>query len=378
MPVPSTSFVGRITELAEVTALISEQRLVTDRTRGVGKTRLAIAASDRLRGGFPEGTWWIDLATASDAGTVVPTIARALGVVHRPDPDLLGVVCRALARKRVVLVIDNCERVAPAVAETLARILPAAPSSGAGDQPFAAPARGGAAVARSRLACAADAGLSGPPDAVMPFAERARAADPVAAAHPDTPADVAELCQRLDGLPLAIEMAASRSTTLSPRAMLALLEQRLALLHSSATDVPDRHHSLGGRAGLVLREAQRSAARAFDRACVLVGPFDLAAAADIACQTGDPLAVSETMTALQNVALLSPERLGQDRGFRSRVRARLRPGPPRGPWSARGGRTGPPPPLPVPGPSAGEVYGTPEFAGGRPGSSCATRTFGPP
>jgi predicted ATPase/DNA-binding SARP family transcriptional activator len=318
VPVPSTSFVGRVAELAEVTTLIGEQRLVTlVGPGGVGKTRLAIAAADRLRGAFPDGTWWIDLVAVAEPADVDPAVARALGVTTSPDPDLLGVVCRALARKRALLVIDNCERVAPAVAQSLARILLAAP--------------GVRVLATSRsplhleaeqlwpvpgLACRSDAGMPDPPEAVRLFQERARAADPAAAAHPDAPADIAELCRRLDGLPLTIEMAASRSMTLSPREMLVLLDARLALLHTSASDVADRHHSLEAALGWSYEQLSAAHQLTFDRAGVLVGPFDLAAAAEVACGVQDTLAAAEALTALLDVSLLSPERLGQDRGFR--------------------------------------------------------------
>ena len=318
VPIPSTSFIGRVTELAEVITLIGEQRLVTlIGPGGVGKTRLAIAAADRLRDRFPDGIWWIDLVAVAEPRDVVLAVAHALGVTSSPDPDLLGVVCRALARKRALLVFDNCERVAPAVAQSLARILPEAP--------------GVRVLATSRtplhleaeqlwpvpgLACAADGGTSALPDAVLLFEERARTADPAAAAHPDAPADIAELCRALDGLPLSIEMAASRSTTLSPREMLTLLDARLALLRSFASDLPDRHHSL--EAALAWSYEQLTAAhqRTFDRAGVLVGSFDLAAAAEVACEVQDPLAVAGALTALLEVSLLSPERLGEDRGFR--------------------------------------------------------------
>lgn len=318
LPVPSTSFIGRVTELAEVTALMGEQRLVTlVGPGGVGKTRVAIAAAERLRGGFADGIRWIDLVAVADPADVVPAVARALDIRSSPDPDLLGVVCRALARKRALLVIDNCERVATAVAEALARILAGAP--------------GVRVLATSRtplhleaellwpvpgLACAADAGSSDPPEAVALFEERARAVDPAVAAHPDARADIAELCRRLDGLPLAIEMAASRSATLSPREMLELLDARLALLHSAAGDLPDRHRTLAAALDWSYKQLGAAEQRTVDRAGVLVGPFDLAAAAEVACGSGDPLVAAERLTALLNVSLLSPERIGQDRGFR--------------------------------------------------------------
>jgi predicted ATPase len=318
MPVPATSFVGRDADLAQVRALMGNQRLVTlIGPGGAGKTRLAIAAAEGLHGEFPDGTWWIDLVPVADGAEVVPAVARALGITSTPDPDLLGVVCRALARRRALLVIDNCERVAAALAESLARILAAAPGVR-----VLATSRSPLRLGAERLwpvpglACAADPGVPGPPDAVRLFEERARSADPAAAAHPDARADVTELCQRLDGLPLAIEMAASRSATLSPRAMLALLDARLALLHSPATDVPDRHRSLEAALDWSYEQLSAAQQRTFDRACLFVGPFDLAAAADVACQAADPLAAAEALTPLLNVSLLAPVRLGEDRGFR--------------------------------------------------------------
>ena len=128
LPVPLTSFVGRAREIATVTELVGERRLVTlTGPGGIGKTRLAIEVAGRVRGAFPDGIVWIDFSPVDDPALLLPEVARALGVMSTPADQLLEVIGRALARRQALLVLDNCELVAPAVAELVAAVLPDAP-----------------------------------------------------------------------------------------------------------------------------------------------------------------------------------------------------------------------------------------------------------
>ena len=124
LPSTLTSFVGRKRELQELAGLVLESRLVTlTGPGGIGKTRLALEVARQQRSQFPGGTWWIDLASVTDPETVLDQVAGALGMAPMPGPALLGAIVRALGRRRVLLLIDNCEHVAAAVADVVSELL---------------------------------------------------------------------------------------------------------------------------------------------------------------------------------------------------------------------------------------------------------------
>lgn len=225
LPTLATPFLGRERELADVLAVLrSDVRVLTlTGLGGTGKTRLALQAAAEQVEHSPHGVWWVPLQMLRDARMVVPTIASALGIV--------GDIADELAGKHLLLLLDNVEHVLDAVPE-LAELLQVAPGVTilatsreplglAGEHVFAVP----------RL----DEG-----QAVALFTERARA---VAA---DFEADdvVAEICERLDGIPLAIELAAARVSSLPPEALLRRLEKRLPLLTSGPRDAPERQRTL--------------------------------------------------------------------------------------------------------------------------------------
>jgi predicted ATPase/DNA-binding SARP family transcriptional activator len=237
LPMPATALVGREQELADVCRLLERARLVTlTGTAGSGKTRLALAAAAERAKRFAKGPVFVGLAPVADAELVLPAVAEALGVRQTGGQALLeGLTAALVGSDDVLLVLDNCEHVldaAPALAELLAD----------------APSVTVLATSREQLHLAAERVYPVPPlsteAAVRLFAERAEAVKPAFELTEANREVVTEICEQLDGLPLAIELAAARVTMFPPQALLARLDQRLHLLTGAARDRPERHHTL--------------------------------------------------------------------------------------------------------------------------------------
>lgn len=254
VPVPLTSFIGRTTEVALARSLLQRTRLLTlTGPGGTGKTRLAITIAQSVIAAFPDGVVFISLASLTDAGLVASTIAAALGVPDRADRAAEEGVIASLTLQQTLLVLDNFEQViaaAPVVAAILSgcpgvRILVTSrmPLRLTGEQilpvpPLALP---------NDVPTEPDAVLD--QDAVMLFTQRAQAIQPSFAMTPGNVSAVIEICQRLDGLPLAIELAAARSALLTPAALVEHLTSRLALLTGGARDLPVRQQTLRATIG---------------------------------------------------------------------------------------------------------------------------------
>ena len=223
-PAPVSSLVGRERQIAEVGELLASNRLVTlTGVGGSGKTRLALEVAARSRGGFPHGVAFAALASLGDPGLVAPAVARTLGIRDSPGRPYREAVALALRGRELLLVLDNLEHLleaAPLAAEWLAacpglKILATSREllRLQGEQVYPVPPL--------TLPTAADDPLDS--EAIRLFVERAQAVRPDFAVTGETAPVVAEICVRLDGLPLAIELAAAQIRLLSPRAMLARL-----------------------------------------------------------------------------------------------------------------------------------------------------------
>jgi predicted ATPase/class 3 adenylate cyclase len=252
LPRQLTSFLGRTAEVAGVNELLRSSRLLTlTGPGGTGKTRLAIAAAGAALDDFRDGAAWVGLAPINDAELVPIAIAKGLSVRDEGFVDLLDAVADRIGTSELLLVLDNFEHVigaAPFVAGLLGRcpsltvlVTSRAVLHLAGEREYPVPP----------LAVPDTAHLPPPDDlarmeSIELFVERAQAVRPDFALTADNAASIAQICARLDGLPLAIELAAARISILTPSAIASRLEQSLGLLAGGARDLPARQQTLRG------------------------------------------------------------------------------------------------------------------------------------
>ncbi|MEW2383568.1 BTAD domain-containing putative transcriptional regulator [Micromonospora sp. NPDC047707] len=255
LPAPLTDLVGREEAVRDIHGLLDAARLVTlVGSGGVGKTRLAVEAAHRLVGAYPDGVWLVELAALRRAGpaALAGSVLAVLGV--RESVDLAPAtpaehLVEALRGRRLLLVLDNCEHVVEAVAELAHRVLRHAPDvrllatsqeplGVAGEQVCAVPPLALPDPAVSDPAVLARA------SAVRLFVTRAGAAAPAFALDEGNARDVAELCHRLDGIPLALELAATRVRSLGVRGLLTRLDDRFRVLTSGHRGAPPRQQTL--------------------------------------------------------------------------------------------------------------------------------------
>jgi predicted ATPase/class 3 adenylate cyclase/DNA-binding CsgD family transcriptional regulator len=315
LPVYLTSFVGREPELAVLRKLLAEIRMLTlTGAGGCGKTRLALELAARRLEDHPDGVWFVDLAKIVHAKAVPAAVAAAIGVREQQGRRLTDVLVDHLADHAVLLVIDNCEHVVGGAAELVEQLL------------VACPALTVVATSREALGVPGETAsrvpsLSVPHDhqparldalgqfeAVELFIERARNARPNFVVTNETAPAVAAVCQRLDGIPLAIELAAARARVLSPQQILDGLGDRFRLLTGGARTAVARQQTL--RASVdwsyeLLTEAER---QALAHASVFAGGFTLEAAeAVIGAPPIDRLAVLDLLQSLVDKSLLLVE-----------------------------------------------------------------------
>ena len=322
-PVVLTSFVGREQAVREVAALLEGYRLVTvTGPGGVGKTRLAGEVAGRVAARFADGAWLAALAPVRDPAQMAVALAVALGVREQPGVPAAEAVARVLARRQLLLVLDNCEHVIGAAAELCAGLL-----QGCDDVRVLATSREPLRVAGEaayRLAplpvpSPGDAGDIAGAGAVALFADRARAADASFALTGENRGDVARLVGRLDGMPLAIELAAARVEALGVSQLLRLLDDQLALLAGGDRLAAGRHRSLAAAAEWSYQLLEEAEQRVFRCLSVFPGLFTLEAAGAVAGQGAAPAVVR-----LVECSLLVPPRPGLDGRMRYAMLETLR------------------------------------------------------
>ena len=286
LPSPLTALLGRDVEIRQVAALATAHRLVTlTGPGGVGKTRLAIEAARVAAPEFPDGVTFIDLSPVREPDLVLPTVARVLGLPEAGTIEIADALASAIGERRALLVLDNFEQVldaAPEVAALLAAcpnvtvlVTSRAPLAVRGEQnvpvgPLPSPEAG---LDPSKLS--ANPG-------VAVFVERAREAHPALETSQSNLETIAAICRRLEGLPLAIELAAARTRVLSPAALLARLEQVLPTLTSGPRDLPDRQRTLRDAIGWSYQLLAPEEQTLFQYLAVFVGGWTSTAAESVA------------------------------------------------------------------------------------------------
>jgi len=284
-PPSLTTFVGRGRAVAEVARLLGKYRLVTiTGTGGSGKTRLAAQVARQVIGRHVDGVWLAELAAVSDPAQVPGAVATALGVREQPAEGAPQALARVLAQRQLLVVLDNCEHVIGAAAELCALLL-----SACDDVQVLATSREPLRVAGEARYRLGPLSLPGPDDpfgagseAVALFADRAMRADPGLTLDGEAAPAVAQLVRRLDGMPLAIELAAAQVDALGMAQLSECLDDRFALLTAADRLAPGRHRSLAATVAWsyhLLEERERLVFRAVS---VFPGPFTLAAAEAVA------------------------------------------------------------------------------------------------
>ena len=315
LPVRLTPMVGRESELNDVVAALSRSRLLTlTGPGGTGKTRLALATARAVGASFAAGTCWVELAPIEDPGIVAQTVASRLGVPDTPGQEAIEAVAEHVADHQVLVVLDNCEHLAEATARCAEDLLAACPAL--------------VILATSREALGVEGELNwhvpplslpkpgAPPtaslversDAVKLFEQRAQLVRPSFRVNDENAATVWSICQRLDGLPLAIELAAARMRVLSSAQLAARLDDIFAVLVGGSRSAPRRHQALRATLDWSHDTLDGPERAVFRRLAAFYGGFTLEAAERVA--SGPDIradAMLELLTRLADKSLLRVE-----------------------------------------------------------------------
>jgi predicted ATPase len=312
LPAQAAAFVGRVSELAHVRALVESSRLVTlTGAGGAGKTRLSLQAAAELLDGSGDGVWLVELASISDEESVPAAIAEALRITGRPVVRSLEVLLDALARQSVLIVLDNCEHLIAACAkfaEAVLRRCPKVHLLATSREPLGIGAETIFRVPSLSLPSAQDTESVEASDAVAFFVERMRAQGVALTLGSDTTSLVASICQRLDGMPLAIELAAARLRSMSLADLSQRLDQRFRLLTGGSRNAAPRQQTLQAAVQWsysLLSDVERSLLR---RVSVFVDGFDLETAETV-CSLGDldPFEITDLIGSLADKSLVVAE-----------------------------------------------------------------------
>ncbi|MGH9428514.1 MAG: ATP-binding protein, partial [Terriglobia bacterium] len=253
LPIQLTTFIGREKEIAEVRQELDEHRLITlTGSGGTGKTRLSLQVAADMLDSFPDGVWFVELAPLTDPELIPQTILTTLGLVEQQGKSILQTLRDSLREKKVLLILDNCEHLIEACAKLANELL----SHSSALKVLAS--------SREVLRISSEHAYPVPPlrlpesernipadqlasyEAIMLFTTHAQAANPAFELTTENAWDVAEICRRLDGLPLAIELAAARTRMFTPKKLLERLSDRLKVLTGSVRDLPARQQTLRG------------------------------------------------------------------------------------------------------------------------------------
>ena len=336
LPVLATGFVGRDHDLREVLKTLVEARVVTlTGVGGVGKTRLALQAAAEALPRFRDGAWLVDLGGVGSPDAVPGSVASALGVQAAPGTSVAASIESFVRSKQLLLLLDNCEHLLAPVAKLVEWIVQGAP-----DVRVLATSREGLGVMGEFLRAVPPLDVPAPGNpvdmiasasSVRLFVERAQQASTTFEFGFDQAEPIAELCRRLDGIPLAIELAAARVPAMTPAEITAHLDRRFRLLTGGRRSAVSRHQTLRNTIDWSYQLLERDEQGVLDRLAVFAGSFDLAAAEAVAAEgVVDRLDVLDLLARLVAKSLLAAEPRGITTRYRLLDRSRLRLGTPAG------------------------------------------------
>ena len=310
LPQQRTRFVGREREIRECSGLLREARITTlTGIGGSGKTRLALAVAQAVANEFPDGIWFVDLSALTDPALLAGSIASAIRLAESPGRDALDVVGEHFATRRALLVLDNCEQLTDATAALVDVLLAKSDAL-----TILATSREGLGVDGERIvavkplplptASKLDPAEVSDIDSVRLFVDRAVSVSPGFSITSGNADAVAEICRRLDGIPLAIELAAARIKVLSPEEIRARLDDRFRLLSGSSRGVMPRHQTLTATIQWSYDQLPEGERKFFRMFSVFSGGWTLAAAREVAGPDADDFAILETIGHLVDKSLV--------------------------------------------------------------------------
>jgi non-specific serine/threonine protein kinase len=331
LPTPISAFIGRIQEIESLHQLLSEQRLLTlTGPGGAGKTRLALKLVDTYPEQFEDGIWFIELASLSIGALLPQAIADVLGIRKTTELDVNATLIRHLKSRQALLILDNCEHLVEACAQLSASLLEACPQVHI------------LATSRELLGVTGETVWVVPPlslpkpqpwhdpvsakqshkaflesEAIQLFEARAKARAPSFTLSEENGLWVADICRRLDGMPLAIELAAARLHAFSSREIAERLDDRFAVLTSRMRTTPERHQTLAAALDWSFALLSEQEQQLLAHLSVFAGSFDIAAAQAISAGTGiESNEVPDLIASLVDKSLVVAERYRDTRRYR--------------------------------------------------------------
>jgi predicted ATPase/class 3 adenylate cyclase len=310
LPSATTSFVGRETEIAAITALLEKNRLVTlTGSGGLGKTRTSLQVAANLIDRFRDGVWFIELAPLAQGDLIPSTIAQVLEFTLPPESDPLESLARNLAGKTMLLVLDNCEHLIEAASKVAATLLRRAPNVKV------------LASSRQTLGVGGEAAYRMPsldePTAIELFASRAQSVDQRFVLSGENRPAIAEICTRLDGIPLAIELAAARITIFTPKQLSGRLNERFRVLTGGRRDALPRQQTLRALIDWSYDLLDAREQQLFRRLGVFVNGFLAEGAVAVgSSEDVDEFGVLDTLGSLVDKSLVLAETQGEQTRYR--------------------------------------------------------------